>query len=70
MTLTCSEQGTRETKEFLKLKQSVNSAKLSYQQKMWHLIVSTIKLDTETKRKQHRATYFTSLATRIETKVF
>jgi hypothetical protein len=69
-TLTCSEQGTRETEEFLKLKQSADSAKLAYQQKMRQLIVSTIKLDTETKRKELRATYFASLATMIETKVF
>jgi hypothetical protein len=69
-TLTCSEQGTRETEEFLQLKQSADSAKLAYQQKMRQLIVSTIKLDTETKRKELRATYFTSLATMIETKVF
>jgi hypothetical protein len=69
-TLTCSEQGTRETEEFLKLKQSADSAKLAYQQKMRQLIVSTIKLDTETKKKELRATYFASLATMIETKVF
>jgi hypothetical protein len=34
------------------LKQSADSAKLAYHQKMRQLTVSTIKLDTEMKRKE------------------
>jgi hypothetical protein len=60
--LTCSEKGTRETEAFLSLKEKADVAKLAYQQKMRQLIVQTIKLDVETKKKELRDIFFSSFS--------